>query len=113
MVSYQKYTTCLHDLHINMEKTPIHRERGSLQIYFSRSKWGLRCSFMALRKSSGVPVLRILTRSPWVTLPTSAFTFVFISSATTNRSEEHTSELQSLIRISYAVICLKQINNNI
>src|SRR3546814_3006964 len=29
------------------------------------------------------------------------------------RSEEHTSELQSLIRISYAVFCLKKkINNN-
>src|SRR3546814_8148301 len=28
----------------------------------------------------------------------------------TPRSEEHTSELQSLMRISYAVFCLKQIN---
>src|SRR3546814_6454829 len=28
------------------------------------------------------------------------------------RSEEHTSELQSLMRISYAVFCLKKINNN-
>src|SRR3546814_5658861 len=28
------------------------------------------------------------------------------------RSEEHTSELQSLMRISYAVFCLKQNNNN-
>src|SRR3546814_2706458 len=27
---------------------------------------------------------------------------------TTGRSEEHTSELQSLMRISYAVFCLKQ-----
>src|SRR3546814_8851651 len=27
------------------------------------------------------------------------------------RSEEHTSELQSLMRISYAVFCLKQTNN--
>src|SRR3546814_10834646 len=27
------------------------------------------------------------------------------------RSEEHTSELQSLIRISYAVFCLKKKNN--
>src|SRR3546814_5698168 len=27
------------------------------------------------------------------------------------RSEEHTSELQSLMRISYAVLCLKQKNN--
>src|SRR3546814_2584006 len=28
------------------------------------------------------------------------------------RSEEHTSELQSLMRISYAVFCLKQTTNN-
>src|SRR3546814_2883731 len=28
-----------------------------------------------------------------------------------NRSEEHTSELQSLMRISYAVFCLKQKNS--
>src|SRR3546814_2510025 len=27
------------------------------------------------------------------------------------RSEEHTSELQSLMRISYAVFCLQKINN--
>src|SRR3546814_6525393 len=30
------------------------------------------------------------------------------SSETTRRSEEHTSELQSLMRISYAVFCLKK-----
>src|SRR3546814_7514052 len=29
-----------------------------------------------------------------------------------NRSEEHTSELQSLMRISYAVFCLKKKHNN-
>src|SRR3546814_10115556 len=29
-----------------------------------------------------------------------------------HRSEEHTSELQSLMRISYAVFCLKKQNNN-
>src|SRR3546814_9314955 len=28
------------------------------------------------------------------------------------RSEEHTSELQSLMRLSYAVFCLKKNNNN-
>src|SRR3546814_7935304 len=28
------------------------------------------------------------------------------------RSEEHTSELQSLMRITYAVFCLKKKNNN-
>src|SRR3546814_2291076 len=30
----------------------------------------------------------------------------------TSRSEEHTSELQSLMRISYAVFCLKKKNKN-
>src|SRR3546814_1931119 len=30
----------------------------------------------------------------------------------TARSEEHTSELQSLMRISYAVFCLKKKHNN-
>src|SRR3546814_8766669 len=29
-----------------------------------------------------------------------------------NRSEEHTSELQSLMRISYAVFCLKKTKRN-
>src|SRR3546814_3196781 len=32
-------------------------------------------------------------------------------SATKSRSEEHTSELQSLMRTSYAVFCLKKKNN--
>src|SRR3546814_19684966 len=33
---------------------------------------------------------------------------VTIDNATNRRSEEHTSELQSLMRISYAVFCLKK-----
>src|SRR3546814_10194872 len=33
--------------------------------------------------------------------------------APSTRSEEHTSELQSLMRISYAVFCLKKKNNNL
>src|SRR3546814_5302544 len=33
-------------------------------------------------------------------------------SRTPTRSEEHTSELQSLMRISYAVFCLKKTHNN-
>src|SRR3546814_8053509 len=36
----------------------------------------------------------------------------FMRSATAWRSEEHTSELQSLMRISYAVFCLKKKTNN-
>src|SRR3546814_5786456 len=35
-----------------------------------------------------------------------------LATAQTNRSEEHTSELQSLMRISYAVFCLKKKKKN-
>src|SRR3546814_9072393 len=34
------------------------------------------------------------------------------NAATLGRSEEHTSELQSLMRISYAVFCLKKKKHN-
>src|SRR3546814_6544751 len=36
--------------------------------------------------------------------------FIAIIKAAPTRSEEHTSELQSLMRISYAVFCLKKKN---
>src|SRR3546814_7826622 len=35
-----------------------------------------------------------------------------VAAAAPQRSEEHTSELQSLMRISYAVFCLKKKNKN-
>src|SRR3546814_2588285 len=35
----------------------------------------------------------------------------FLDESVVIRSEEHTSELQSLMRISYAVFCLKKKNN--
>src|SRR3546814_3820870 len=41
-------------------------------------------------------------------LPEGAFSIL----PATRRSEEHTSELQSLMRISYAVFCLQNKNNN-
>src|SRR3546814_10524391 len=52
----------------------------------------------------------IVCSSPWISrraatwLPTS----LWPSRASGRRSEEHTSELQSLMRISYAVFCLKK-----
>src|SRR3546814_5028767 len=39
-------------------------------------------------------------------------TAALIMSNESLRSEEHTSEIQSLMRISYAVFCLKKKNNN-
>src|SRR3546814_7547289 len=44
---------------------------------------------------------------PW-TLATYMFTQQGLFHVLFNRSEEHTSELQSLMRISYAVFCLKK-----
>src|SRR3546814_3436171 len=43
---------------------------------------------------------------PWRTMPHQGMTPHI--SGTSLRSEEHTSELQSLMRISYAVFCLKK-----
>src|SRR3546814_10114180 len=39
--------------------------------------------------------------------------WLMLRKAMGDRSEEHTSELQSLMRSSYAVFCLKKKNNNI
>src|SRR3546814_4629083 len=39
-------------------------------------------------------------------------TIVYNQEKLTDRSEEHTSELQSLMRISYAVFCLKKKKTN-
>src|SRR3546814_8124180 len=48
---------------------------------------------LASQSGSGIESIRL--PSPWIRPPPS-------------RSEEHTSELQSLMRISYAVFCLKK-----
>src|SRR3546814_1540424 len=52
----------------------------------------------------------------WIRYRSSSFCCWLSSSAARYpecRSEEHTSELQSLMRISYAVFCLKKKNTNI
>src|SRR3546814_2638992 len=56
--------------------------------------------------------------SPNPSYPIHAFGFIIAGAAIRHlpvrvRSEEHTSELQSLMRISYAVFCLKKKNQSI
>src|SRR3546814_2520602 len=46
---------------------------------------------------------RLRTGAPWADIPSR-----YGPCTTEYRSEEHTSELQSLMRISYAVFCLKK-----
>src|SRR3546814_4236122 len=59
----------------------------------SRAKWA-QCSPLPLATSSTTPV--------------TGKAFINTSAIASRRSEEHTSELQSLMRTSYAVFCLKK-----
>src|SRR3546814_13165917 len=47
-------------------------------------------------------------RASVCTVPVAVVAMRFSASQAPSRSEEHTSELQSLMRISYAVFCLKK-----
>src|SRR3546814_1354224 len=58
----------------------------------------------AAEQASGEPLLIASSEQEW---PRVRVNGVAIAS---QRSEEHTSELQSLMRISYAVFCLKKKN---
>src|SRR3546814_7661422 len=80
--------------------------------------YGRACGFRPIRQS----YTRLPKESPWAgasggrrskrsttTTPTRWLGFLRVPLPTPGeRSEEHTSELQSLMRISYAVFCLKQ-----
>src|SRR3546814_10510022 len=75
-----------------------------------------RAVFLLMRAASGAPTAR--RRATRKTSPATSASgrtrvskpLVMASAAT--RSEEHTSELQSLMRISYAVFCLKKKNDH-
>src|SRR3546814_2476529 len=54
----------------------------------------------------------LLTICPQTCSPAQIDEFANIANGATVRSEEHTSELQSLMRISYAVFCLKTKTTN-
>src|SRR3546814_1905093 len=64
--------------------------RGSLGSHYC---WPRRC-LMPAQVAAKMPLTRPVTRATVIAIVT--------------RSEEHTSELQSLMRISYAVFCLKK-----
>src|SRR3546814_5451794 len=59
-------------------------------------------------KGSITSVQAIYVPADDLTDPAPATSFAHLDATTTLRSEEHTSELQSLMRISYAVFCLKK-----
>src|SRR3546814_5533622 len=85
----------------NIGCTAAHRRRFGGRIMASRAQPSLwRESVKAGAARSGA-----LFAAIGIALVTLA---IALALATYNRSEEHTSELQSLMRISYAVFCLKK-----
>src|SRR3546814_4272287 len=74
--------------------------RNTLSIRF----WGPESSVREIRVSSVLALKADRPRARAASRRTSRLIF----SPDENRSEEHTSELQSLMRISYAVFCLKK-----
>src|SRR3546814_5731708 len=74
--------------------------QGSPAVKTTGLSFCVKCGFVArLTRCAGLPALFYTCQIPDV--PSLAKIGVF-------RSEEHTSELQSLMRISYAVFCLKK-----
>src|SRR3546814_9958467 len=77
--------------------------------------WALFWSLPASSLWAGGRLEQLYPHRPVMALPT-AQAIVVLGGSTANgrqnRSEEHTSELQSLMRISYAVFCLKKKNIN-
>src|SRR3546814_3623831 len=69
------------------------------------SGWRLSPRDSATRSA---PAQKLLSPAPVMTTTRISGSFSASSSAVPMRSEEHTSELQSLMRISYAVFCLKK-----
>src|SRR3546814_5003257 len=89
------------------------RERGSsardLDRFLLRADWGVPANvhaFTTLRAGAGT------SQAPFDSFNLGNARAIDGDDAGAVRSEEHTSELQSLMRISYAVFCLKKKHTN-
>src|SRR3546814_2529294 len=83
---------------------------SSVPVSPAASSPAARSSARALRSEPGLPQA---VSSHWAQVPSvqPRPAVHHLPAAQQQRSEEHTSELQSLMRISYAVFCLKKKNN--
>src|SRR3546814_9706717 len=91
------YTTLFRS---NWPPLPPAVTRGRAHVRFAHC---YKCIGAAVRSTRLVPFC-LQAFFAWFALPLSNLSFLESSCL---RSEEHTSELQSLMRISYAVFCLK------
>src|SRR3546814_9982421 len=87
---------------------PVQRQKSDGTALFDKERFKKHCMNFRLAAGSRLFSRRqsdraVFTNEPWANLqPVSG------RREWSHRSEEHTSELQSLMRISYAVFCLKK-----
>src|SRR3546814_9792914 len=101
------------------DRVYIHQSRLNYKPGFKGKEFYWHSDFETWHVEDGMPRMRALSMSvllaentphngPLMLTPGSHQTYLTCVGET--RSEEHTSELQSLMRISYAVFCLKKTN---
>src|SRR3546814_1926644 len=83
------------------------RKRGALAHGIGRTKGGRNTKLHAVCDEQGRPCVLLLTPGNVHDCKV-AEQCIAAMPPSAERSEEHTSELQSLMRISYAVFCLKK-----
>src|SRR3546814_4221371 len=85
-------------------------DRDGAYGHFARGADDAAGDFAAIGDEKGLEHRHHILNTPNPRSLTGAFSVVVKASPSTSRvrSEEHTSELQSLMRISYAVFCLKK-----
>src|SRR3546814_4780805 len=76
-----------------------------------RSAIAIKRALLSVSDKTGIVDLGKALAGKGVELVSTGGTAKALRDAGLTRSEEHTSELQSLMRISYAVFCLKKKNN--
>src|SRR3546814_2167312 len=103
--------------------TTLFRSRQDLQVAQRSNSSRCPCGSPTMRSPSHTswPLTQVEAMREWKVVPSNGDHAHFDSTSSrrtvngvssTSRSEEHTSELQSLMRISYAVFCLKKKNIN-
>src|SRR3546814_3478079 len=87
--------------------------RSASRFTYSNCHWGDTTKYASVMQSSRCSARSVArTRAVESTVVPASRAGLSPSHSTTTRSEEHTSELQSLMRISYAVFCLKKKKNH-
>src|SRR3546814_5926167 len=88
-----------------MGKTLMYHEAYDIVIVGAGAAGCVVASYLAEHTSASIALIEAggVDRDPFIHIPAG-----FANMLAHDRSEEHTSELQSLMRISYAVFCLKK-----